>query len=227
MCTSVILRSEVRAVARGAGAPSGDASVRGPRPGDEHESLRHALDARDLDPAHECGLCTREDRLVVLCLDGVGVAVEGSGVRVRLELREGVEEFEEVLEHAPACLDCEDRSLLVLSAAKRFVVYPPLVGFGALEHRTCLLVRAVLGRRDASGYPDDGPVGDVAVHARRVVRALGHVEEDDVRVRRGLRTVGVRVGTQAAVGVGVSDAAVCRADGVQLFHRPLLSDLFD
>ena len=60
----------------------------------------------------------------------VGVAVEGSGVRVRLELREGVEELVEVLVHAPACFDCEDRGLLVLSAAKRFVVFPSLLGCG-------------------------------------------------------------------------------------------------
>lgn len=53
--------------------------------GDEHDSFRHALDARDLNPAHKCGLCARENRLVVLGLGGVGVVVEGSGVRVRLE----------------------------------------------------------------------------------------------------------------------------------------------
>ena len=135
MCASVFLRSEApgaRAVARGAGAPSGGASVRGPRPGDEHDSLHHALYARDLDPPHECGLRERDDRLVILSLDGVGVAVEGSGVRVRLEHREGVEEFVEVLVHASACLDPEYRGFLVLSAAECLVVYPPCLGFGAL-----------------------------------------------------------------------------------------------
>ena len=40
----------------------------------------------------------------------VGVAVEGSGVRVRLELREGVDELVEVLVHTSACLDREDLS---------------------------------------------------------------------------------------------------------------------
>ena len=130
MCASVFRRGEARSVARGAGAPSGGASARGPRLGDVHDPLRHACDARDLDPARECGLRAREDRLVVLGLNGVGVAVEGSGVRVRLELREGVEELAEVLVHTPACLDCEDRGLLVLSAAKRFVVFPQLLGCG-------------------------------------------------------------------------------------------------
>ena len=63
MCTSVFRRSGARAVARGARAPFGGASARGSRPGDQHDPLRHALDARDLDPARECGLRAREDRL--------------------------------------------------------------------------------------------------------------------------------------------------------------------
>ena len=130
MCALVFRRGEARSVACGAGAASDGASARDSRPGDIHDPLRHTLDARDLDPARECGLRAREDRLVVLGLSGVGVAVEGSGVRVRLELREGVEELVEVLVHAPACFDCEDRGLLVLSAAKRFVVFPSLLGCG-------------------------------------------------------------------------------------------------
>ena len=36
---------------------------------------------------------------------------------------------------------CEDRGFLILSAAKRFVVFPPLLGFGVLEHRACILFR--------------------------------------------------------------------------------------
>ena len=63
-------RGEARSVACGAGAASDGASARDSRPGDIHDPLRHTLDARDLDPAHECGLCAREDRLVVLGLNG-------------------------------------------------------------------------------------------------------------------------------------------------------------
>ena len=111
MCALVFRRGEACSVARGAGAASDGASARGSRPGVIHDPLRHTLDARDLDPARECGLRAREDRLVVLGLNGVGVAVEGSGVRVRLELREGVKELVEVLVHTPACFDCEDRGL--------------------------------------------------------------------------------------------------------------------
>ena len=120
----------MRLICTSDGAVSGGASARGPRPGDVHDPLRHTLGAHGLDPARECGLRAREDRLVVLGLNGVGVAVDGSGVRVRLELREGVEELVEVLVHAPACFDFEDRGLLVLSAAKRFVVFPSLLGCG-------------------------------------------------------------------------------------------------
>ena len=75
----------MRADVLGAGAPSGGASMRSP--GYEHDLFCQAL---DLNPAHECGPRVREDRLVVLGLGGVGVVVEGSGVRVRLELRESV-----------------------------------------------------------------------------------------------------------------------------------------
>ncbi len=82
-----------------------------------------------------------------------------------------------------------------------------------LERRACLLVRAVLGRRDAGGKADDGPVGDVAVHALRVERALGHIKEDDVGVRRGLLAVSVRVSTQAAVGDAAADTVLRHADG--------------
>ena len=149
---------------------------------------------------------------MVLGLNGVGVVVEGSGFRVRLELREGIEELVEVLVHTPACVDYEDCGLLVLSAAKRFVVFPSLLGCGVLEYRACLLARAAPGRRGAGGHPDDGPMGDVAVHALRIERALGHVEEGDVGVRRGPRAVGVRVSTQAAVGVAV--AVLRRTDGI-------------
>lgn len=113
---------------------------------------------------------------------GAGVVVEGSGVCVRLELREGVDEAVEVLVHAPARLDPEDRDLLVLPAAKRLVVHQRLLGVGDLERRACAQVRAILGRRVAVGEPDDGPVGDVAVHALCVERARGHVQERDVRV---------------------------------------------
>jgi hypothetical protein len=61
--------------------------------GDEHDSLRHALDARDLNPAGEGKFRVLiVYRLVQLGQCGVGVVVEGSGVRVRLELREGVDE---------------------------------------------------------------------------------------------------------------------------------------
>ena len=80
----------MRAGVRAAGAPLGGAPC--VRAGDEHDSFRDALDARDLDPAHEGVLRARENRLVELGLGGVGVVVEGSRVRVRLELREGVEE---------------------------------------------------------------------------------------------------------------------------------------
>ena len=54
----------------------------------------------------------REDRLVVLGLNGVGVVVEGSASASAA--REGVDELAAVLVHAPACLDCEDRCLRVL-----------------------------------------------------------------------------------------------------------------
>ena len=70
MCALVFRRGEARSVACGAGAASDGASARDSRPGDIHDPLRHTLDARDLDPAHECGLCAREDRLVVLGLNG-------------------------------------------------------------------------------------------------------------------------------------------------------------
>ena len=81
----------VRAGVRAAGVPLGGAPC--VWAGDEHESFRDALDARDLDPAHERGPRARENRLVKLGLGGVGVVVEGFRVRVRLELREGVEKF--------------------------------------------------------------------------------------------------------------------------------------
>ena len=89
---------------------------------------------------------------MVLGLSGVGVAVKGSGIRVRLELREGVEESVEVLVHTPACLDREDRDLLILSAAKRGVVLP-LLGCSVLEHRACLLVAPYLGVRVLLSIP--------------------------------------------------------------------------
>ena len=57
-------------------------------------------------------------------------------------------------------------------------------------------------------------MSDVAVHSLRVEYALGHIKEGDVGVRRGLRAVGIRVCTQAAVGVAVADTVLRRADGV-------------
>ena len=70
---------------------------------------------------------------------GVGVVVEGSGVRVRLELREGVDELVELLVDAPARLDPEDHGLLVLSAAERLVVLLRFFGVGVLERRFFLV----------------------------------------------------------------------------------------
>ena len=87
MSIAVSLRSEapgVRATVQAVGAPSGRASMHSPL--DEHDSFRHALDARDLNPAHECGFRMRDNRLMVLSLGGVGVVVEGSGVRTRVAL---------------------------------------------------------------------------------------------------------------------------------------------
>ena len=77
MCAAVFRRGGACSVARGAGTACGGASARGPHPGDVHDPLRHALGAHGLDPARECGLRAREDRLVVLGLNGVGVVVEG------------------------------------------------------------------------------------------------------------------------------------------------------
>ena len=146
---------------------------------------------------------------------GAGVVVGGSGVCVRLELREGVDEAVEVLVHAPARLDPEDRDLLVLPAAKRLVVHQRLLGVGDLERRACAQVREVHGRRVAAADPDDGPVGDVSVHPLSVERALGHVEERDVGVLLVSRAAAVRVVAQPAVSVGVADALESRADRVR------------
>ena len=134
---------------------------------------------------------------------------------IRLELREGVDEAVEVLVHAPARLDPEDRDLLVLPAAKRLVVHQRLLSVGTLESRACAQVRGVHGRRVAAEGPDDGPVGDVSVHPLSVERALGHVEERDVGVLLALHAVAVRVVAQPAVSVGVADALEGRADRVR------------
>ncbi len=64
------------------------------------------------------------------------------------------------------------------------------------------------GHRSAGGNPDDGQVGDVAVHALCVECAMGHVEEGDIRVRRIPHPVEVRVGAQATVGLDIADAVV-------------------
>ena len=45
VCASIFRRGGACSVARGAGAASGGASARGPRPGDIHVPLRHTLDA--------------------------------------------------------------------------------------------------------------------------------------------------------------------------------------
>ena len=113
---------------------------------DEHYLFRQAHDARDLNSAQECGLRAHKNRLLVLSLCGVGVVVEGSGVRVRLELREGVDVVVEVLVHAPARLDPEYLSLLVLSAAECSTVYPCFLDVGVLEYRARVQVRAEHGR---------------------------------------------------------------------------------
>jgi hypothetical protein len=76
-------------------------------------------------------------------------------------------------------------------------------------------VRAIYGRRDAGVHPDDGPVGDIPVHALRVERALGHVEERDVGVLRAPRAAASRVVTEPAVRVGVADAVEVRAERVR------------
>ena len=70
------------------------------------------------------------------------VVVE-TGVRVRLELCEGVDEAVEVLVHAPARLDPEDRGLLVLSAAERLVVHPRFLSVSEFERRARAQVRAM------------------------------------------------------------------------------------
>ena len=134
------------------------------RASDAHDSFRHALHARDLNPAHEKGFRARKNRLVKLGRGGAGVGVEGTGVHVRLELRESADEAVEVFVHAPARLDPEDRDLLVLSTVERLVVHPRFFGVGVLDRRACAHVRAEHGRRGAGGHPDDGPMGDVAVH---------------------------------------------------------------
>ena len=152
--------------------------------------------------------------MVKLDRGGAGVVVGGSGVCVRLDLREGVDEAVEVLVHAPARLDPEDRDLLVLPAAKRLVVHLRFLSVGELERRARAQVRAILGRRVAVVEPDDGPVGDVSVHPLSVERALGHVEERDVGVLLVLRAAAVRVVAQPAVSVGVADTVEGRADRV-------------
>ena len=143
--------------------------MRSPR--DKHAPLRHALDARDLKHADECSLHAREVRLVVLGLGRVGVATEGSGVRIRLELCEGIEEAVEVLVHTPARLEREDRCPVVLTAAERLVVRARLFGVGVLQRCACAHMRAVHGHRGAGSHPDDGPVVDVAIHALCIVRS--------------------------------------------------------
>ncbi len=77
---------------------------------------------------------------------GAGVVVVGSGVRVRLDLREGVDEAVEVPVHAPARLDPEDRDLFVLSAAERLVVHLPFLSVGELERRARAQTRTCLRR---------------------------------------------------------------------------------
>ena len=74
-------------------------------------------------------------------------------------------------------VDPEGHGLLVLSAAERFVVRLHLFGVGDLERRDDARVCGVQHGRFAVGRPDDVPVGDVAVHALGVKRAVGHVEE--------------------------------------------------
>ena len=64
-----------------------------------------SIHARDLNPAHEKRFRARENHLVKLDRGGASVVVVGTGVRVRLELREGVDEAVEVLVHASARLD--------------------------------------------------------------------------------------------------------------------------
>ena len=64
---------------------------------------------------------------------------------------------------APACLDPEDYGLLVLSAAKSSSYFRRFSA--AAPHRACLLRARVPERRDTVVDPDDGSMGDVAVHA--------------------------------------------------------------
>lgn len=89
----------------------------------------------NLDSAHSKRIRALKNRPVKLDQGGAGVVVVGSGVRVHLELREGVDEAVEVPVCALTRLDSEVHSSLVLSAAERLVVHPRFLGVGVLERR--------------------------------------------------------------------------------------------